>query len=106
LYDSGDDDNTGFAGIALYPQLATSDTFKIGLRGEYFKETGEFGAIGTGVDDSSVFAATLTANVKIGDLTIIPELRLDSSSDEFFLDKDFDAQKSLSAFVLAAVYSF
>jgi len=106
LYDSGNDDDTGFAGIALYPQLATSDTFKIGLRGEYFKETGEFGAIGTGVEDSSVFAATLTANIKIGDLTIIPELRLDSSSDDFFLDKDLDAQKSLSAFVLAAVYSF
>ena len=101
-----DNDDIGFAGAALYPQLATSDTFKIGLRGEYFVETGDFGAIGTGVEDSSVFAATLSANIKIGDLTIIPELRLDSSSDEFFLDKDLDAQKSLSSFVLAAVYSF
>ncbi len=108
LYDNGEsgDAKTGFAGVALYPQLSTSDTFTIGLRGEYFVETGDFGAIGTGVEDSSVFATTLSANIKIGELTIIPELRLDSSSDEFFLDKDLDAQKSLSSFVLAAVYKF
>ncbi len=108
LYDNGEsgDAKTGFAGVALYPQLSTSDTFTIGLRGEYFIETGDFGAIGTGVEDSSVFATTLSANIKIGELTIIPELRLDSSSDEFFLDKDLDAQKSLSSFVLAAVYKF
>ena len=108
LYDNGNSDNakTGFAGVALYPQLSTSDTFTIGLRGEYFVETGDFGAIGTGMEDSSVFATTLSANIKVGELTIIPELRLDSSSDEFFLDKDFDAQKSLSSFILAAVYKF
>ena len=32
------DDGAGFYGVALYPQLATSDTFTIGLRGEYFAE--------------------------------------------------------------------
>ncbi len=108
LYDNGDDgdDKAGFAGVALYPQLAASDTFSIGLRAEYFVETEDFGAIGTGVEDSSIFATTLTANVKIGDLTIIPELRLDSGSDDFFFDDDLKAQKSLSSFVLAAVYSF
>ena len=108
LYDAGDDADTGFAGIALYPQLATSDTFKIGLRGEYFTQTGGFDVNDTGVIESSIFAATLSANVKIGDLTIIPELRLDSSSDDaaFFADTDLNAQKSLSSFVLAAVYSF
>jgi len=108
LYDNGEsgDAKLGFAGLALYPQLSTSDTFTIGLRGEYFVETGDFGAIGTGLEDSSVFATTLSANIKVGELTIIPELRLDSSSDEFFLDKDLDAQKSLSSFVLAAIYKF
>ena len=108
IYDAGDDADTGFTGVALYPQFATSDTFKIGLRGEYFAQTGGFDVNNTGVIESSVFATTLSANIKIGELTIIPELRLDSSSDDasFFADKDFDAQKSLSSFVLAAVYSF
>jgi hypothetical protein len=95
-----------FYGFALYPQYATSENFKIGLRGEFFQENGDFGAIGTGVADSSVFATTLTANYKVGSLTIIPELRLDSSSDNFFMNNSSDPAKGLSSFLLAAVYSF
>ena len=100
-YNSGNDDAAGFYGAALYPQIATSDAFKIGLRAEYFVEDGDFGAIGTGVADSSVFATTLTGNYTIGALTIIPELRLDSSSEAAFI-----GDKALSSFALAAVYSF
>lgn len=99
-YFSGDD-APGFYGAALYPQIATSDAFKIGLRTEYFVEDGDFGAIGTGVEDSSVFATTLTGNYTIGSLTIIPELRLDSASEAAFV-----GDKALSSFALAAVYVF
>ena len=99
-YFSGDD-APGFYGAALYPQIATSDAFKIGLRTEYFVEDGDFGAIGTGVEDSSVFATTLTGDYTIGSLTIIPELRLDSASEAAFV-----GDKALSSFALAAVYSF
>lgn len=106
-YFDGKDSNPGFYGVALYPQYSTSDNFAIGLRAEYFKENdGNFGAIGTSVSESSVFATTLSANYKIGDLTIIPELRLDSGSDDFFLNSEGEAKKSLSSFVMAAVYSF
>ncbi len=103
-----DNDDIGFAGVALYPQYATSENFTLGLRGEYFTETGDYGAIGTGVEDSSVFAVTLTGSATIGDLIIKPEFRLDSASDDSFnfLDSDLAPQKSLSSFVLAAVYSF
>jgi hypothetical protein len=101
-----EDNGGGFAGVALYPQLATSDTFTIGLRGEYFVEDGAFGAIGSGVADTSVFAATLTGSFAIDNLTIKPELRLDSASDDSFIDNDLAATKSLGSFVLAAVYSF
>ncbi len=99
-------DDTGFAGGALYPQYKTSETFTLGLRGEYFVETGDFGAIGTGLEDSSVLALTLTGSATIGDLMIKPELRLDNASDDAFLDTDGASMKSLSSFVLAAVYSF
>jgi len=105
-YLSLEDDGGGFSGVALYPQLATSDTFTIGLRGEYFVEDGAFGAIGSGVEDTSVFAATLTGSFAIDNLTIKPELRLDSASDDSFLDNDLATSKSLSSFVLAAIYSF
>ncbi len=108
-YFDGGDDAAGFAGVALYPQLATSEDFTIGLRGEYFTELdGVFGAIGTLVEDSSVFAITLTGSYSIENLTIKPELRLDSASDDsiYFLDNDLAPQKSLSSFLIAAIYSF
>jgi hypothetical protein len=105
-YLSGEDDGPGFMGAALYPQYAMSETFTLGFRGEYFVEDGAFGAIGTGVEDSSVFAATLTGSFVIDNLIIKPEIRLDSASDDAFLDTDLMASKSLGSFVLAAIYKF
>ena len=112
-FDGDEDQGIGsFAGAALYPQISTSENFTIGLRGEYFTETDAFGAIGvdpTADDgDANVFAVTLTGSATIGNLIIKPELRLDSASDDSvnFLDSDLVPQKSLSSFVLAAIYSF
>ncbi len=109
IKDSNGDSND-FVGIAGYVQLATSDAFSIGTRIEYFSEVnGGAGAIGTydASGDASIIDITLTGQYKVGDLTIIPELRLDSGSEEgTFLDKSLKASKSLSSFVLAAVYSF
>ncbi|MEP3838856.1 MAG: outer membrane beta-barrel protein [Algibacter sp.] len=103
-----EDDGGTFTGVALYPQLATSDAFSVGLRAEYFSETEFFGAIGTSDADgeNSVFAVTLTGSYSVENLTIKPELRLDSASEESFIDNDLAASKSLGSFVLAAIYSF
>ena len=103
-----EDDGGTFAGVALYPQLATSDAFTIGLRGEYFAESDFFGAIGASDadGDASVFAVTLTGSYTVDNLTIKPEIRLDSASEDAFIDNDLMATKSLGSFVLAAIYSF
>ena len=105
-----DTDGVGFYGAALYPQYTTSENFAIGLRGEYFATMEGFGNVaGIGADadgDANVFAVTLTANAKVGDLTIIPEIRLDSASEEVFLNNDLELNESLGSFLLAAVYSF
>jgi hypothetical protein len=105
-YLSLDDDAGGFMGAALYPQYTVSNTFSIGLRGEYFAEDGNFGAIGSGIKDTSVFAATLTGSFSIDNLMIKPEIRLDSASDDAFIDNDLAATKSLGSFVVAAIYKF
>ena len=95
-------DDAGFYGAALYPQLTTSDSFSIGLRGELF------GLHAKDVDDlPSVFATTLTGSYTVENLTIKPEVRLDSwSNDEPYVDADGVASKSLAAFTVAAIYSF
>ncbi|NKI26227.1 porin [Arenibacter sp. 6A1] len=101
-----DNDGIGFYGAALYPQLATTENLTMGLRGEYFVENGAYGAIGTDVEDASVFALTLTASYNIENLTIKPEIRLDSASDDAFLDRDATSSKNLSSFLIAAIYAF
>lgn len=105
---SQEDNGGSFTGLALYPQLATSENFTIGLRGEYFMESDFFGAVGaTDADgDASVLAVTLTGSATIGDLILKPELRLDSASEDAFLDADSDPTGSLASFVFAAIYSF
>lgn len=104
-----DTDDAAFYGVALYPQYKTSEAFTLGLRGEYFGEAeGGAGAIG-GYDtngDASVIALTLTGSYEIGDLIIKPEFRLDSTSEETFLDADLDPTKSLSSFLIAGIYKF
>jgi len=106
-YLSLEDDAGGFMGAALYPQYTVSDTSAIGLRVEYFAEDENFGAIGSGVADTSVIAATLTGSFTIeDDLIIKPELRLDSASDDAFIDNDLAATKSLGSVLIAAIYKF
>ncbi|WP_338408983.1 porin [uncultured Flavobacterium sp.] len=105
-YLSIEDSGPGFTGVALYPQYTVTDSFALGIRGEYFVEDGSFGAIGSGVEDSSVFAATLTASYSVDNLIIKPELRLDSASEDSFIDNDLMPSKSLASFLVAAIYKF
>ncbi|MFC4872650.1 porin [Negadavirga shengliensis] len=107
--ENGTGDGAGFYGAAGYLQVTTSDKFAIGARAEYFKvfNDGLEGVVGLSNGDGSVFAVTLSGNAKIANnLTLIPEIRLDSMSQDFFLNKDLGNSKSLASFVLAAVFSF
>ncbi len=97
-------DGTGFYGAALYPQLALSSNFGLGLRAEYFKELEDCGPV-YGADVRSL-DFTLTGSYILGGLIIKPELRLDSISEEVFLDRDLAATDNLASFVLAAIYAF
>ncbi len=109
-------DAKGFYGIALYPQFKTSDSFTVGLRGEYFSMfNGALltdGKFPVGVDennDGSVIATTLTGSWTKGALTLKPELRFDVMSEDtigVFVDQDGESTDSLASFVLGAVYAF
>ena len=98
----------GFSGVALYPQLAVSPAVTFGLRGEYYKtKTGTFASFGP-APGSSVTAITVTANIKGGPLTFIPEIRFDNNKGvgDGFTNSSGLATKSASQFLLAAVYAF
>lgn len=104
---SGTADDTGFTGFALYPSYAVNKNFGIGLRAENFKaKKNNLGALSNVTADESVTAFTLSANLKSGGLTFIPEFRLDNGSADMFEDSDMAATKSASQATLAVVYGF
>jgi len=97
--------DTGFAGVALYPQLTASDSFAIGLRGEFFSETEGFGAL-VSDGDADNFSLTLTGSFTSGNFMFKPELRLDSASSEIFAISPTETSESLASFVMAMIYTF
>ncbi len=101
---SYEDDNLKFSGVALYPQIALSDSFTLGGRFEAFTDEG-LGAIGSISEDGDNTSFTLTGSFSSGNMTIKPEFRVDTASGTYYTDAD-GATDSLSSFVLAAIYSF
>ena len=97
--------DTGFAGVALYPQLTASDSFAIGLRGEFFSETDGFGAL-VGDGDADNFSVTLTGSFTSGNFIFKPEFRIDSCSSEIFAISPTEMANNLESFVIAAIYQF
>lgn len=96
-----DNDGGGYAGVALYPQVAVADAVTLGLRGEYFKYKEVAGVAG-----DKYTAVTFTANIKSGGLTFIPEVRLDHSGNKPFVKENGLAAPNAGQFSLAAVYAF
>lgn len=96
------DDGETWWGSALYLNADPTSTFGLTLRGEYFSnENGASAAPGT-----NIFATTLSANFKVGALTIIPELRHESAKDEIYVKRDESLTKSTFTGLMAVVYKF
>ncbi|QDA59298.1 outer membrane beta-barrel protein [Hymenobacter jejuensis] len=90
-------------GSALYANLDPVPWFGLTLRGEYFNDKKT--VLGFGKD---IVETTLSANFRKDNLTIIPEVRLDSSGSGagIFADKSGNSKKSTVSGLLAAVYKF
>ena len=101
--------NGSFWGVALYPQYAVSEAVTVGLRYEHFVSHLDADT------KPAVNAVTASANVSLGQLTLIPEFRVDMNTREMnvdggylatFSDADAKATKTAAQIGLAAVYSF
>lgn len=110
-----DGDASTFLGFALYPKVTLSESFALGLRAEYLAVTnGHLGVFGTDEQDlfgneigkGSVMEYTLSGNYTVGNLTFIPELRIDMTSEDSFVDSDNKATNMMPSLNLAAVYKF
>lgn len=96
-----DTNNATSWGSALYFNVDPTASFGITLRGEYFNDNKDAFGLNT-----NVFDVTLSPNFRVGNLTIIPELRLDNAKSEIFSNHDGDDTKSTFTGILAATYHF
>jgi Putative beta-barrel porin-2, OmpL-like. bbp2 len=100
-------DATSFLGISAYVNYAVSDKFILAARGEYFNDSEGLAILQN--DDlatpaqTKITAFTLSGNIKVDALTIIPEIRFDSADKK--LDK-LNGKDSDFAFILAMTYKF
>lgn len=104
MFNPKDGENQSWTGAALYLNYALSDAAGLGIRTEYISDKD---GIITGVADDQILSLTASANISIGNLTIIPEIRSDlSNKEQTYTNGDGKSVKSLSGFILAAVYKF
>ncbi len=101
-------ESSSFMGAAIYPKFIFSENAALGLRAEYFSVTNDhISPFTTDAEgDGNVIALTVSGNFKVGNLTFIPEIRLDKTSENSFEKKNGDATDSMSSLMLAAVYKF
>jgi hypothetical protein len=91
--------------LVLYPTYAFSPSLLLAYRLEYMDTKDAAASVGA-LAGSSVIGNTLSLNYKVGNLTIIPEFRIDSASNDIFEDND-GAFKGVNTYALAAVtYTF
>ncbi|MDO7616233.1 MAG: porin [Flavobacteriaceae bacterium] len=104
--------DAGFSGIALYPQLALSESFSIGLRGEVFSENDGgaaalySGELTTSSEDADNTSFTITGSYTNGNFILKPEFRIDTASANIYSKNATDFSDNLASFVIAAIYSF
>ena len=87
-------------GSALYVNVDPASWLGFTLRGEYVGDKDDFLGL------SNVFEGTLSANFRIDNLTIIPEIRLDNAKNKIFDKSPTEVGKSTGTFLVAAAYHF
>lgn len=91
--------------LVLYPTYTFSPALLLAYRLEYMDSKEATASIGA-LAGSSIIGNTLSLNYKVGNLTIIPEFRIDSASNDIFED-NHGAFKGVNTYALTAVtYTF
>lgn len=86
-----------------YASYAAKENLSLAYRLEYFNRD----EVLTGVDGGiSIIGNTLSLNYKSGNLTFIPEIRFDSSSEDIFSDSDAAPVGSNAYILFGTTYSF
>jgi len=93
-------------GSALYLNIDPSTSFGLTLRTEYFSDKDRISAMSLAPVGAGVLANTLSGNIRLGDLTLIPEFRIETANAGIYSNKSGQTRNSDASFLVAAVYKF
>jgi hypothetical protein len=100
------DDYKNWWGSAVYLNFDATTHFGLTLREEYFSDKDGLKTFATQINGGHIMASTLSANIRIDNLVLIPEFRYDHSNRDLFYKQDGSPTHSAGNVLLAAVYSF
>ena len=90
----------------LYFNYDPSSLFGLTLRTEYFNDEKQQNVFAAFPGGGSVFETTLSANFRIDNLMIIPEIRFENASKDIYTKSSGLGTKTNGNFLIAAVYHF
>jgi hypothetical protein len=96
----GKSTTSNWSGAAVYVNVDPVNWFGLTLRTEYIGDKDDYLGL------KNAFAATLSANFKIDNLTIIPEFRFDKTGNTIFYKNATASTTSTATFIVAATYHF
>lgn len=99
-------DYKNWCGAAIYMNYTITEHIGLALRNEYFSDKNGLKVYSTQPYGGTVFASTLSANIKVDNLILIPELRIDKANHSIFTNGNGNAVTTDKYILLAAVYQF
>ncbi len=91
--------------LVLYPTYSLSANFLLAYRLEYMDSKNATVSLGP-IAGSSIISNTLSLNYRVGNLTIIPEFRVDAASNDIYVDNNLVAKNINTYALVACTYSF
>jgi hypothetical protein len=96
--------SSSWSGVAVYLNYDPVEKLGLTLRTEMFNDKNQLSALGSALTGTSILANTLSANVKFGKFTIIPELRYETAGKNIYFAKDGASKSSDVSFLIGAYF--
>jgi hypothetical protein len=95
---------SSWSGAAVYLNYDPVEKVGLTLRSEVFNDKNQLSALGSALTGTSILANTLSANIKLGKFTLIPELRHETAGKNIYFAKDGASKNSDVSFLIGAYF--
>jgi hypothetical protein len=95
---------SSWSGAAVYLNYDPVEKLGLTLRTEVFNDKNQLAALGSALSGTSILANTLSANIKLGKFTIIPELRHETAGKNIYFSKNGASKSSDVSFLIGAYF--